>query len=172
MLKAKLIYLKDKQAFTKEGGTLRLMGKPVESVKKLQEQGYGLVHIVDLDGLKGMRTNFDVYDKLTMFMHIEVEAGNNAELVEKLLGISARVVIGLPARIDLGTAKATGHKRLIVGKVDGKFTGNVDESFDLLVENADLESVKRLAKGGKRILVYSKDYGKAMEKYVFAAIEG
>ena len=35
MLKAKLVYLKDKQFFEKVG-TLRLVGKPIETAKKLK----------------------------------------------------------------------------------------------------------------------------------------
>src|SRR3990167_2673438 len=114
MLKAKLVYLKDKQFFEKVG-TLRLVGKPIETAKKLKDQGFELLHIIDLDAQRGIETNFDVYDKLTYLMHVQVEC-DREEFIERLLGINARVVIILPTKLDL--KKFKDKNRLLVGKIN------------------------------------------------------
>ncbi|MBS3068537.1 hypothetical protein J4450_07560 [Candidatus Micrarchaeota archaeon] len=167
MLKAKLVYLKDKQFFEKVG-TLRLVGKPIETAKKLKDQGFELLHIIDLDAQRGIETNFDVYDKLTYLMHVQVEC-DREEFIERLLGINARVVIILPTKLDL--KKFKDKNRLLVGKIKNDYTGEISDVYDLIIEDAKQESVKKFSKLGKRILVYAKDFKKEMEKFTFAIIE-
>ena len=185
MIRTKLILLKDKQVFSKDKGIMRLLGKPIDIAKKLKKEGIELLHIVDSDAANGLRTNFDVYDKLTYCINIEVECGENEELIEKLLKINARVVLTLPAKkIDI--RKFADKKRLLVGKIDSKFDGDVEEVYDVIIENATIESVKKFAKLKKRVLIFEKDlevletsrdrdrrsrnYKKEMEKMVFGVI--
>jgi hypothetical protein len=102
-------------------------------------------------------------------MHVQAETGENFELVEKLLAINVRVVIPLPAKTDL--KKFSAHRRLLVGKIANDYPGNVEDVYDLLIENATLESVKKFSKSGKRVIVFKKDFEKTMEKLVFAVID-
>ena len=39
MLQAKLFYIKDKQAFTKDHGILRFIGKPIDIAKQWKKEG-------------------------------------------------------------------------------------------------------------------------------------
>lgn len=169
MLQAKLLYLKDKQAFTKENGLLRLLGKPIDIAKQWKKDGIGLLHIIDLDALKGLGTNFDVYDKLSYIMHVEVECGEHPTFIEKLLTINTRVVLSLPSKLDL--EKFTDNRRSLVGKISPDFDGSTEQVHDLLIENATLQSVQKFAKSGKRVLIYKKDYTDEMKGYLFTVIE-
>lgn len=172
MLHARLMYIKEKQVFSNENNILKLVGKPIDTAKQWKKEGNELLHVVDLDALKGMKTNFDIYDKLTYLMHVEVECGENEEFIEQLLKINARVVINLPTKIDL--KKFLKKKRLIVGKIASNYEENMenfDNVNDVIIENADLEAVKKYSKLKKRVLVYKKDYKQEMENMVFAVIE-
>ena len=172
ILKAKQVYLKEKQFFIKENGIMRFFGKPIETAKKLKELGYDLLNIIDLDAENGSLSNFDVYDKLTYFLHIQVEIGKESALLEKLLKINARVVVNLPTKFDL--KKVAKNKSLLVGKIKNDYKGTKDDEDyvqDILIENATLETIKKLSIAGKRILLYKKDFSKDMEKFVFAVIE-
>lgn len=169
MIRAKLIYLRDKQAFEKDG-VLRLLGKPVTVAKELKTQGIDLLHIVDLDALKGLATNFDVYDKLTYIMHVEVECVEDMQLIGKLLEINARVVVTLPAR-KLDLKNFAGKERLLVGKITSGYAGNAPDVHDVLIEDATLGLADKFSKLKKRVLVYRKDYKKEMEKLVFGIID-
>ena len=168
MIKAKLIYLKDKQFFEKTSGMMRLIGKPIETAKKLKERGFELIHIIDVDAQRGTETNFDVYDKLTYIMNIELEC-ENEKFMHRMLEMNVRFVIQLPANIDL--KKFSDKKRRLVGKLDAHYNGSVNDVYDLLIENANSESVKKYSTLGRRILVYKKDFTKEMEKFVFGVIE-
>ena len=173
MLKAKYIYLKEKQVFVKENNILRFLGKPIDIAKQWKKEGMELLHIVDLDALKGLKSNFDVYDKLTYLMHVEVECGENEEFIEQLLKINARVVISLPTKIDLN--KFAKKQKLIVGKVSSDYSGvieDIENVNDILLENATLEAVKKYHKMKKRILVYKKDYNEKMQEMIFALLDG
>jgi uncharacterized protein related to proFAR isomerase len=72
MIRIPLVYLKDKQFYVKQKGVLRILGNAVEIAKELGSR-YRLLHIVDLDLKKGSTANFDIYDKLTYFVNIQVE---------------------------------------------------------------------------------------------------
>ncbi len=151
-----LIYLKDKQAFLKHKGTMRLIGNPVETARKLKDKGYILIHIVDLDAENGMETNFDVYDKMTYFINIEVECGRNERFIGRLLKIKSRVVVGLPSKIDL--KKWSGDRRLLVGRIGKDYTGKAEDVHDLILEEPEKEMFSRFA--DKRLIVYSSYKGK------------
>ena len=148
---------------------LRFIGKPIELARQLKKQGFELLHIIDSDAQKGSETNFDIYDKLTYLMHSEIECGENEDFIEQLLKINARVVINLPTKIDL--KKFSNKKKLIVGKIDANYEGDVSGVYDLIIENATPENVEKYHKMKRRILVYKKDYQKGMEKFVFGVID-
>lgn len=153
-MKIPLIYLKDKQFFVKKEGTMRLLGRPVETAKKLKEQGYILLHIVDLDAKT--ETNFDVYDKLTYFINIQVECGKNENLIKRLLDVNARVVVDLPTEINLEKYKE--KRRLLVGRIGKNYQGNAENVYDVILAkpSSDLFSKFR----NKRLIVYEDYKGK------------
>ena len=101
-------------------------------------------------------------------MNIQVEC-NDERFFHKLLSVGARVVINLPTKIDL--KKFSTHKKLLVGKISTTYEGSVDEVYDLIIKDADLDGVKNYHKKGKRVLVYAKDYKEEIGKFVFAVIE-
>jgi hypothetical protein len=147
VLEIPVIYVKDKQAFTKSDGILRLLGNPVFLAK--------LIHIIDEDAKKGLATNLDIYDKLTLFMNIEVECGEHEEIIEKLLGMKARIVFRLPTKLDLGKWKD--KKRLLVGIVESDYKGKAEGVHDVILEKADKEKIKKFRDLGKRIIVLESE---------------
>lgn len=153
MLMVPVIYIKDKQAFSKSGGTLKLLGPAVETIKKLSQK-YELFHIIDLDLKKGNLTNFDVYDKLTYSTHIEVEC-EKEEIVERLLGINARAVIELPSQMNLDKF----NKKLLVGVVRDKDT-DVSKVNDVIIENAEKDAISYYQNKGKRIMLREDKWDK------------
>jgi len=151
-----LIYLKDKQVFTKKESTMRLLGKPINVAKKLKDEGYILIHIVDLDAKKGMGTNFDVYDKLTFFINIEVECGENERFIKRLIEIKSRVVIDLPSKINL--EKFSKERKLIVGKIKKDYAGNAEQVHDIILEEPSKELFSKFK--SRRLIVYDNYKGK------------
>lgn len=166
-MKIPLIYLKDKQAFSKRKGVMYLLGNPVETAKKLKNEGYILIHIIDLDAKKGMETNFDVYDKLTYFINIEAECGNHERFIKRLLEIKTRVVINLPSEIDL--KKYSEHKRLLVGKIGKDYSGNAEEVHDLILEEPTEKLFSRFK--DRRLIVYEKYKGKEKVWGIISSIQ-
>lgn len=142
-----LIYLKDKQAFTKKGGFLRLLGNPVDTAKKIMGKGYKLIHIVDEDALKGLSKNMDVYDALTYFINVQVECAPDEELVKKLLSLRCRVV--LPPDTDISGYE---EKNLLVAKIPKGYAGKAKNFQDVILEDSSL--VEKFA--SKRVMVYEK----------------
>jgi uncharacterized protein related to proFAR isomerase len=151
-------YLKDKQAFVKSEGTMRLIGKPIDRCRRLSKDGIKLIHILDLDAIRGMSTNFDTYDHLTYFVNIQVEIGSKLDFIERLLRIKARVVVELPTELNIGQLQQ--YERLLVGKIKSDYVGNISGVHDLVLENADDECVKKFHKTGKRIMIYESNYRK------------
>lgn len=157
MLEIPAFYVKDKQAFRKKEGTMAIIGNAVDVAKKLSKKAK-LIHIIDLDALQGMSVNFDIYDKLTYLVNIEVETDPRPEIVSKLLKIKSRAVVRLPA--DLETFEK--EKRLLVGKITGEYNGKTDSVHDLIIENAGDKSIEKFPE--KRIIIYEKDFEKLREK--------
>ena len=154
MLSIPVVYLKDKQAFQKR--ILSQPAKPIDMVKDLAKE-YKLIHIVDLDALAGRSTNLDIYDKLTYFVNVEVESAPIDVLVKKLLSLKCRVVIRpLSSNPDLSEIR---EKKLLVAlvKSDDKSLTLIEQFHDVIVENADEDSVKRFTASGKRVIIYEKD---------------
>lgn len=169
MLKAKLLYLKDKQFFVQEKGILKFFGKPFDCARDLKKEGYGLLHIIDVDAQRGVNTNTDVYDKLTYKINVQVEIDYNEALIAKLLQMNTRIVLILPSKI--GLERLGEKKRLLVGKITPDYEGDAKDVFDIIIENATKESVEKFIKFGKRVIIYKKDFTKEMKKLVFAVIE-
>ncbi len=145
-----LIYIKDKQVFSKKEGILRFIGKPVDVAKKIKEQGYKLIHIVDEDALAGTPTNLDVYDSLTYFINVQVECAPDDKLVKQLLTLRCRVVLP-PGELDVSGIK---EKQLLVAKVPKNCEMPVDDFHDVVLEDAG--EIKKFSSMGKRVMVYEK----------------
>lgn len=153
-----LFYVKDKQAYKKGEGTLRSIGNPSQIARKLAESGAKLIHIVDLDALRGSSSNLDIYDGLTYFVNIEVECTEDEKLVEKLLSKKSRVVIALPAKTALSRWEK--NERLVVGIAEPDYRGDAEGAHDIIIKSATDSEVERFSKLGKRVIVHESDYGK------------
>jgi hypothetical protein len=153
LLRIPLIYVREKQAFRKDDGAMRLLGKPVDVAKRLKEQGHKLLHIVDQDALKGLSTNLDIYDALTYFINVQVECAPDDTLVKKLLSLKCRVVLQ-PSGLDLSGIK---ERKLLVARIRRGSEKPLDDFHDVIIEDADDASVKRCRSLGKRVMVFEKD---------------
>lgn len=149
-MKTAVFFLKDKQFFKREDGRIKLAGNPIAVAKELRESGVRLLHIEDAD----IRTvgNFDVYDKLTYIINIEVEAPCDERIIKKLLELRARVVVDLPcAKLE----KFKESKKLLVGKIKrwGDIEG-INAVNDVIVfREEDIEKAENL---GKRVIFWGK----------------
>lgn len=154
MLKIPILYLRDKQVFTKAGGILRIVGKPLDVAKELKKQGYKLIHIIDLDALSGRSTNLDVYNGLTYFINVQVECAPKMEMITKLMVLKCRVVLPPTTEFILGGLL---NPNLLVAKIPKDFKGNLDNLFhDVILEEYTEAEAKRFVKLGKRIITYEE----------------
>jgi hypothetical protein len=161
------IYVQGKKAYRRELGTMRPMGSAIKVAKKLREKlGTELLHIIDLDALKGKRTNYDIYDHLTFVMYIEVEVKPDPKLVGPLLEMGARVVVDLPTKLDL--KQYAEKKRLLVGKIAPSYRGSLDGVFDVYLDGDSQARVSELQRKKRRVLVNTTQNKKS--KNVFARI--
>lgn len=167
MIRGVRFVIKDKLAFIEENGLLRYLGKPLDLIKTAKEE---LIHIKDLNALKGSSINLDIYDKITYEKYLEVEVAAKENIIKKLIEIEARVIVSLPCIIDL--EKYSYKKRLLVGKTDGD---KIDERvFDYYIESEDKEKIKNFVrKVNKRVFVFSNNIeSEYLEKIgVFAHIK-
>jgi len=167
-LEIPVFYLKDKQAFTKSDGITKLLGNPIIVAKDYAKKGIKLIHIIDEDAKRGFSTNLDIYDKLTYFINIQVECGDHEGMIEKLIGLKARVVIRLPAKLDL--KKWKDKERLLVGIIDKDYKGKAEGVHDVIIEQADEESIKKFKDLGKRVIAFGlKD--QKLNKILFGIIK-
>ncbi len=143
--------MRDKQFYAKQKGVLRLLGNAVEIAKRLSGK-YELLHIIDLNLQKGDTANFDVYDKLTYFIHIQVEC-ENEKMAERLLEIKARVVLKLPTKLPI----EKWNERLLVGVVSEK--EDAEGVHDVILENPTKEKMEKYRE--KRIMVFEGSKEKA-----------
>ncbi len=147
MLEVPVVAVKDKQAFSLKKGR-RYLGGAVEVCKRLAGR-YKLIHIIDEDALRGLNVNFDVYDKLTYSVHIEVEVFPDVGFLKKLVSIHARVVVE-PSALP---SNAAVDKRFFVAKISKR--DKVPEAFrDILVVDLEREEEVERFKG-KRILAFN-----------------
>ncbi len=153
------VFLQDKQAFRKEGGILRLIGKPLDYAKGQKESGCKLIHIIDMDALNGMPKNLDVYDNLTYIINVEVECAPQQDIITRLLRLKCRVV--LPPSADILSKT---EKKLLVAKIPKGYSGDAEGFHDVILEDATDAEVMRFSKLGKRVIIYEKDEGKIKEK--------
>jgi uncharacterized protein related to proFAR isomerase len=160
-LEIPVIYVKDKQAFTKTDGIMKLLGNPLIIAKDQAKKGIKLIHIIDEDAKRGLATNLDIYDKLTFFINVQVECGEHEEIIEKLLRLKARVVLHLPTKLDLSIWQE--HERLLVGIVNRDYEGSAEGVYDLIVEGADEAKVKQFQDLGKRIMINEEDKKSSMK---------
>jgi hypothetical protein len=149
-----VIFVRGKQAFSKEGGILRLIGKPTDVARDLAGKGRKLIHIIDKEA-RETSPNFDVYDTLTTFMNIEVECKTKS-FAMRLIEVKGRAVIRLPAKFSL--ADFSEHERLMVGLAGRSYSGSVDGVHDLIIEEADDAAIAKFSKTKKRLIVHREDY--------------
>jgi hypothetical protein len=153
-MEAPFFYMRGKQAFRKEMGSYRLLGS-VPSLVRRHSERYKLFHIIDLDALKGRKSNFDVYDHLTYLTHVQAEVKEDEEMVSDLLGINVRVVIPLPSKLPLEKYKE--KKGFLVGKIKPGFKGSVEKVGDLYLDGKDSALANKLIKRGKRLFLRRED---------------
>lgn len=151
MIKGIRMIIQDKLALREQGGILRQAGRPMDILNSLPKD-IKLLHVLDLNAKNGNTTNFDLYDHITYALNLEVETSAVEKTVKMLLARKARVVLELPCALDLG--KFAESRRLFVGKTDGKEKNK--DMHDYYIETEDLPVVKKLAKEGARVLLYSK----------------
>ena len=159
-----MVYLKGKKAYTKRLGTLKPMGSAIKIAKRLRERlGTELIHIVDLDALNGKKTNYDVYDHLTFIMYVQVEVKPDPKLIKPLLDVGARVVLEMPARLDL--RQFSEKKRLLVGKITPRSKCKLDDVHDVYLDGESEAKAKELIKAKKRIFVNKGQNKKAKDVF-------
>ena len=152
IMEVPIIYLKGKKAYTKRLGTLKPMGSAIKIAKRLKERlGTELVHIVDLDALKGKKTNYDIYDHLTFSMYVQVEVKPDPKLIKPLLDIDARVVVDLPTKLDL--KQFAEKKRLLVGRITPRFRGSLDDVYDVYLDGESPAKLRELIRKKRRVFV-------------------
>ncbi|NYZ60428.1 hypothetical protein H0O01_01890 [Candidatus Micrarchaeota archaeon] len=156
-----IILVKGKQAFKKSMGSMRLLGNAANLVKKLSEE-YALFHIVDMDALNGNKSNFDLYDNLTYFTHVQVECKPDEKLIGALLAMEARVVVDLPSKLDF--EKFGKKKSLLVGKVKPGFAEPFPPIREILLDGKDDELAKRILSEDKRLFVLKEHYPKGFRR--------
>jgi len=156
-----VILVKGKQAFKKSMGSMRLLGNAANLVKKLSEE-YSLFHIVDMDALNGNKSNFDLYDNLTYFTHVQVECKPDEKLISALLQMEVRVVVDLPASLDF--EKFGKKKSLIIGKVKPGFAEPFPPIREILLDGKDDELAKRILSEDKRLFVLKEHYPKGFRR--------
>ncbi len=149
-----ILYVKGKQAFRREMGSMRLLGNAANLIRKLSDE-YSLFHIVDLDALKGNKSNFDLYDHLTYFTHVQVECKPEQKMIEALLSMEARVVVDLPSDLDF---ERFGKKSLIVGRVKTGFAEPFPPIREIILEGKDDELARRILSEDKRLFVRKEHY--------------
>jgi hypothetical protein len=156
-----LFYVKGKRAFRKELGSLRPLGNAPRLVRSLSDQ-YSLFHIIDLDALKGNRTNFDVYDHLTYFTHVQVELKPDPSLIAPLLEMDVRIVLPLPTKLDL--SQFSSKKNFLLGKVSPSYEGSFEGLREILLDGKDDLLARRILSEGKRLFVKKEFYPKGYRR--------
>ena len=154
-----VIYLKDKQVFSRKAGFLRMIGKPLDLARELKAAGYELIHIVDQDALSGLTKNMDVYDGLTYIINVQVECAPDEKLVHKLLTLKCRVV--LPPSF---VTSALNEKRLLVAKIPKDYAGDAEGFHDVVLEDATESEIRRFVALGKRVIIYDRDEKKVKDE--------
>lgn len=154
MFEIPLLYIKDKQVFTKKDGILRFVGKPLNVAKDLKEN-YKLIHFVDADAISGLSNNLDMYSGLTFFINIQVECAPKLEFVSKLLALKCRVVLDVSAEDTLPLKNL--NKNLLVAKISKNYQGKAEFFKDVILQDYDEVAVKKFTELGKRIIVYENE---------------
>ncbi len=87
------VILKDKQFYRYD---MKILGS-IDKLTDLKSK-FDLLHIKDLDLDRGKLKNLDVYDKITYYMHAQVEISKEIDEMRKLIEINVRLV-GIPGVI-------------------------------------------------------------------------
>ncbi len=142
MIKVPKLMIKQKQAFSIRGPVPKILGNAVDVCKNLDAK---LIHIIDKDALAGSLTNFDVYDRLTYNVNVQVEIKPSENMIKKLIAINCRVVV---PPIDLSSFD---HKNRFVATI------SKDDSVpiffrDVLIEDFEPSCLEKFKE--KRIMAY------------------
>lgn len=156
-----VLYVKGKQVFRRDMGSMRLLGNAANFIRKLSEE-YTLFHIVDMDALNGNKSNFDLYDNLTYFTHVQVECKPDQKLIGALLQMGARVVVDLPSELDF--EKFGKKKSLLIGRVKPGFAGPFPPIREILLDGKDDELARRILNEDKRLFVKKDSYPKGFRR--------
>jgi uncharacterized protein related to proFAR isomerase len=149
--------VKDKQAFMEKDGMMRLLGKPIDVAKRWKDEGCQLIHILDADAIKGTPTNLDIYSNMTYFINVQVECAPVKTILTKLLRLKCRVVL---RPTEGASIAAMAEKKLLVALVRSGERPDKEELapfHDVILEDADDESVSRCLSFKKRVIIYEKD---------------
>ncbi len=135
---------------------------PVAQAHEFEEQGYHMIHIVDLDGAKqGIPVNIGVIKKIASSVHIPIEVGGGIRTLDTIRELFesgvTRVILGTVAFENLGFIKTACE---LYGD---KLAVSMDAKKDLIVtkgwiEKTDIkpiEAAKRLIDLGIRRFVYT-----------------
>ena len=153
----RLMHVKDKQAFMEKDGMKRLLGKPIDVAKRWKDEGCVLIHILDADAIKGTPANLDIYSNMTYFINVQVECAPVKAIITKLLTLKCRVVLRPP---EGASVAAMAEKKLLVAIVrSGERPSEKDLApfHDVILTDADDESVSRCLAFKKRVIIYEKD---------------
>jgi hypothetical protein len=161
MMDVPTFFLKGKQAFRMDTGSMRMLGNAAQLVRSLSDE-YALFHIIDQDALKGNKSNFDLYDHLTYFTHVQVECKPDQKLISALLKMEVRVVVNLPSSLDF--EKFGKKKSLIVGKVKPGFAEPFPPIREIILDGKDDELAKRILSEDKRLFVRKEHYPKGFRR--------
>ncbi|MBK5093624.1 MAG: 1-(5-phosphoribosyl)-5-[(5-phosphoribosylamino)methylideneamino]imidazole-4-carboxamide isomerase [Actinobacteria bacterium] len=135
---------------------------PVDSALKWQDQGAGLLHVVDLDGaFQGTPVNNEVISGLMERLSIPVQVGGGIRSTDTALSYieagAARVVVGTRAFSDADWLVDLADKlgdRLAVG-VDVKEGRIATAGWLELSEIVPTLAVEKLAAGGVKRIIYT-----------------
>ncbi len=88
----------------------RYIGNPINIAKHFKRK-IELIHVIDEDLNNGLFVNYDIYDKLTYHIHVQVEL-KNEQFIYKLKQLNVRTI---------GFSK---------GKYDGLYTDKITDDID------------------------------------------
>lgn len=130
------LILKDKQFYRYD---MKLLGG-IDKVEDLKSE-VTLLHIRDLDLERGKLKNLDVYDKLTYYIHVQVEIPKENNDIWQLIDLDVRLV-GIPEQIS----NINKYKAIKIKSVEDLSYG----IRDVVVEDQEL-----LSKIGKDFRIFS-----------------
>jgi hypothetical protein len=138
LIKGLYLYLKDKEFYLEhKEGILKKLGN-IGVIRDLikRNNNIKLLHIIDQDLNRGTIKNFDLYDSLTTFIHVQVET-SNLNFAKKLQSINVRTVI-LPPYENIDEL----NKRFLALRIDKyNYKEFIDKANDIVTSNNIIASL-------------------------------